>query len=359
MSRSEKNTRQRPADLSPAEDKMPYVALRKYATKGKWGYRKWNSLADEAVHNKKLVSPDQEGTSDNAEWEAGAIDDSVKVYLKEIGQVDLLTPEREIELAQLIEAGREWEELPREKLPPEGAKALEAANAARKELSDANLRLVVSIAKKYSRRGLAFLDLIQEGNIGLLRAVEKYDHTKGYKFSTYATWWIRQAITRAIADQARTIRVPVHMVDTINKMNRISREIVLAKSREATSEELAAAMEMSVEKIEEIKKISMEPVSLEMPVGEEDSQLGAFIEDHDAIAPEEAAEAALRREQIDQALAELTEREREIICLRFGLRDGNHRTLEEVGRYFDVTRERVRQIERKALEKLKQKRNLL
>ena len=273
------------------------------------------------------------------------IDDPVKMYLKEIGALRLLDSEEEIVLAKKVEKGT---------LPgaTDGDRA--AAKAAKKELADRNLRLVVSIAKKYLGRGLQFLDLIQEGNLGLLKAVDKFDYTKGYKFSTYATWWIRQAITRAIADQARTIRVPVHMVETINKLNRISRQFLQENGREATNEELAKAMGFSVGKIREVKKIAQDPISLETPIGEkEDSHLGDFIEDHEAIAPDDAAGSILLKEQIDQLLQGLTERERQVLELRFGLKDGKTRTLEEVGRYFDVTRERIRQIEGKALQKLK------
>lgn len=274
-----------------------------------------------------------------------SIDDPVKMYLKEIGALPLLTSEEEIVLAKTVEVGMRADALPEEK---------EAAREAKKELADRNLRLVVSIAKKYLGRGLQFLDLIQEGNLGLLKAVDKFDYTKGYKFSTYATWWIRQAITRAIADQARTIRVPVHMVETINKLNRISRQLLQENGREATNEELAKAMGVSLAKIREVKKIAQDPISLETPIGEkEDSHLGDFIEDHEAIAPDDAAGSILLREQIEELLTGLTERERQVLELRFGLKDGKTRTLEEVGKYFDVTRERIRQIEGKALSKLK------
>ena len=274
-----------------------------------------------------------------------SIDDPVKMYLKEIGALPLLTSEEEIVLAKTVEAGMRADALPEEK---------EAAREAEKELADRNLRLVVSIAKKYLGRGLQFLDLIQEGNLGLLKAVDKFDYTKGYKFSTYATWWIRQAITRAIADQARTIRVPVHMVETINKLNRISRQLLQENGREATNEELAKAMGVSLAKVREVKKIAQDPISLETPIGEkEDSHLGDFIEDHEAIAPDDAAGSILLREQIEELLTGLTERERQVLELRFGLKDGKTRTLEEVGKYFDVTRERIRQIEGKALSKLK------
>lgn len=281
-----------------------------------------------------------------------SIDDPVKMYLKEIGALPLLTSEEEIVLAKTVEAGMRADALPEEK---------EAAQEAKKELADRNLRLVVSIAKKYLGRGLQFLDLIQEGNLGLLKAVDKFDYTKGYKFSTYATWWIRQAITRAIADQARTIRVPVHMVETINKLNRISRQLLQENGREATNEELAKAMGVSLAKIREVKKIAQDPISLETPIGEkEDSHLGDFIEDHEAIAPDDAAGSILLREQIEELLTGLTERERQVLELRFGLKDGKTRTLEEVGKYFDVTRERIRQIEGKALSKLKKTaRNLI
>ena len=273
------------------------------------------------------------------------IDDPVRMYLKEIGSVPLLKPEEEIQLARTIERGKMKDATEEEKIRAERAK---------KKLSDANLRLVVSIAKKYLGRGLQFLDLIQEGNLGLLKAVDKFDYTKGYKFSTYATWWIRQAITRAIADQARTIRVPVHMVETINKLNRLSRQLLQEKGREATNEELAKAMGVSAAKIREVKKIAQDPISLETPIGEkEDSHLGDFIEDHEAVAPDDAAGSILMREQIEDMLQLLSERERNVLELRFGLKDGKPRTLEEVGKYFDVTRERIRQIEGKALNKLK------
>ena len=266
-----------------------------------------------------------------------AIEDPIKMYLKEIGKIPLLSVDEEMNLAKKICD-------PDENIRKE----------ARKKMAESNLRLVVSIAKRYMGRGMQLLDLIQEGNLGLLRAVEKFDYQKGFKFSTYATWWIRQAITRAIADQARTIRVPVHMVETINKLNRISRQLLQEKGREATNEELAKAMGVSVAKIREVKKIAQDPISLETPIGEkEDSHLGDFIEDHEAIAPDDAAGSILLREQIDELLRELTDRERQVLELRFGLKDGRPRTLEEVGKYFDVTRERIRQIEGKALTKLK------
>ena len=277
--------------------------------------------------------------------ESVAVEDPVRMYLKEIGSVPLLTAEEEILLAMWIEQGSLPSASPEDKI---------RAQRARKKLSDANLRLVVSIAKKYLGRGLQFLDLIQEGNLGLLKAVDKFDYKKGYKFSTYATWWIRQAITRAIADQARTIRVPVHMVETINKLNRISRQLLQENGREATNEELAERMGVNTEKVREVKKIAQDPISLETPIGEkEDSHLGDFIEDQKAISPDDAAGSILMREQIEDMLHGLSERERSVLELRFGLRDGKPRTLEEVGRYFDVTRERIRQIEGKALTKLK------
>ena len=273
------------------------------------------------------------------------IDDPVKLYLKEIGAVKLLTAEEEVTLAKSVEKGTF--ENPTDK-------EMEEAILAKKALSDANLRLVVSIAKKYLGRGLPFLDLIQEGNLGLLKAVDKFDYTKGYKFSTYATWWIRQAITRSIADQARTIRVPVHMVETINKMNRVGRRFLQEHGREATNEELAKEMETSVEKIREAKKAAQDPISLETPIGEkEDSHLGDFIEDQKTASPEDEAAATMRREQIHKLLDTLTEREKGVIELRYGIDDGTQRTLEEVGKHFGVTRERIRQIEGKALKKLK------
>ena len=264
------------------------------------------------------------------------IDDPVKVYLKEIGRVPLLSPEEETELALKIQAGG-----------PDGEKA-------KQRLSEANLRLVVSIAKRYVGRGMLFLDLIQEGNLGLIRAVEKFDYTKGFKFSTYATWWIRQAITRAIADQARTIRIPVHMVETINKLVRIQRQLLQELGREPTPEEIGEEMGLTAERVREIQKISQEPVSLETPIGEEeDSQLGDFIEDDAAVVPPDAASFSMLQEQLAKVLEGLAERERKVISLRFGLEDGHPRTLEEVGREFGVTRERIRQIESKTLAKLR------
>ena len=261
------------------------------------------------------------------------VDDPVRMYLKEIGKVPLLSADEEIELARRMERGDE---------------------DAKKRLCEANLRLVVSIAKRYVGRGMLFLDLIQEGNLGLIKAVDKFDYTKGYKFSTYATWWIRQAITRSIADQARTIRIPVHMVETINKLIRVSRQLLQTYGREPTPEEIAAEMGLSVEKVREIQKIAQEPVSLETPIGEEeDSHLGDFIPDEDVPAPAEAAAFSMLKEQLVEVLDTLTEREQKVLKLRFGLEDGRARTLEEVGKEFEVTRERIRQIEAKALRKLR------
>ena len=261
------------------------------------------------------------------------LEDPVRMYLKEIGKVPLLSAEEEIELAKRMEEGDE---------------------EAKKRLSEANLRLVVSIAKRYVGRGMLFLDLIQEGNLGLIKAVEKFDYSKGYKFSTYATWWIRQAITRAIADQARTIRIPVHMVETINKLVRVSRQLLQQLGREPSPEEIAAEMNMPVERVREILKISQEPVSLETPIGEEeDSHLGDFIQDDNVPVPADAAAFTLLKEQLREVLSTLTEREQKVLRLRFGLDDGRARTLEEVGKEFNVTRERIRQIEAKALRKLR------
>jgi len=263
----------------------------------------------------------------------GALDDPVRMYLREIGRVNLLTAAEEVDLAKKMEAG---------------------SMAARERLIQANLRLVVSVAKKYIGRGMSLLDLIQEGNIGLIRAVEKFDYRRGYKFSTYATWWIRQAITRSIADQARTIRIPVHMVETINKLVRVSRRLLQEKGREPTSEEIATEMGITAEKVREIIKVSQQPVSLETPIGEEeDSHLGDFIEDQSAMAPADAASHQMLKEAVNAVLDTLSDREQKVIKLRFGLDDGRTRTLEEVGREFDVTRERIRQIEAKALRKLR------
>ena len=265
--------------------------------------------------------------------ESIAIDDPVKIYLKEIGRVPLLSPEEEIELAQRMSSGDPY---------------------AKKRLSEANLRLVVSIAKRYVGRGMQFLDLIQEGNLGLIKAVEKFDYTKGYKFSTYATWWIRQAITRAIADQARTIRIPVHMVETITKVKKVSSTLLHKNGREATPEEIAEELRLPLDRVREIIRISQDTVSLETPIGEEeDSHLGDFIPDEEAPAPAEAASLTLLKEQLDEVLNTLTEREGKVLRLRFGLEDGRQRTLEEVGKEFNVTRERIRQIEEKALRKLR------
>ena len=270
--------------------------------------------------------------TDNS-FEGVSVDDPVRMYLREIGKIQLLSYDKELELAKRI---------------------LENDEEAKQELAEANLRLVVSIAKKYVGRGMLFLDLIQEGNMGLIKAVEKFDYTKGFKFSTYATWWIRQAITRAIADQARTIRIPVHMVETINRLIRTSRHLLQQLGREPTPEEIAKEMDISVEKVMEIQKIAQDPVSLETPIGEEDdSHLGDFIQDEDSPAPHDAASYTLLREQLEDVMGTLTPREAKVLKLRFGLEDGKARTLEEVGKEFDVTRERIRQIEAKALRKLR------
>jgi RNA polymerase primary sigma factor len=300
-----------------------------------------------------------------AEGEVGISTDLVRAYLKEIGKVPLLTAEQEVELAQRIEAGLFAAEKIRMADEGEGPKIATAlrrdldwlvvdGGRAKRHLLEANLRLVVSIAKRYLGRGMLFLDLIQEGNLGLIRAVEKFDYTKGYKFSTYATWWIRQAITRAIADQARTIRIPVHMVETINKLIRIQRSMLQDLGRDPTPEEVGREMDLSPEKVLEIQKLAQEPVSLDTPIGEEDdSHLGDFIEDSDAIVPIDAASFILLQEQLESVLHSLSERERQVIRLRFGLTDGHPRTLEEVGKEFGVTRERIRQIESKTLSKLR------
>ncbi len=296
-------------------------------------------LADDADFDRDLSSdPELVMDEDDVDLDSSipkgiAVDDPVRMYLKEIGKVPLLSADEEIELAQRMEQGDE---------------------EAKKRLCEANLRLVVSIAKRYVGRGMLFLDLIQEGNLGLIKAVDKFDYRKGYKFSTYATWWIRQAITRSIADQARTIRIPVHMVETINKLIRVSRQLLQTYGREPSPEEIAEEMGLSVDKVREIQKIAQEPVSLETPIGEEeDSHLGDFIPDDDVPAPAEAAAFSMLKEQLVEVLDTLTEREQKVLKLRFGLEDGRARTLEEVGKEFDVTRERIRQIEAKALRKLR------
>ena len=288
----------------------------------------------DAIENGELeAAPTDEELARYDDLGEGRLDDPVRMYLKEIGKIKLLTPEEELETAKRMAEGDE---------------------EARKRMSEANLRLVVSIAKRYVGRGMQLLDLIQEGNLGLMKAVEKFDYTKGYKFSTYATWWIRQSITRAIADQARTIRIPVHMVETINRVLRTSHSMVQTLGREPTTEEVAKELHMDVPKVEEIMKIAQEPVSLETPVGEEeDSHLGDFIQDDDASQPSEEASYTLLREQLEDVLATLTPREQQVLRMRFGLQDGKPHTLEEVGKEFDVTRERIRQIESKALRKLR------
>ncbi|HHW70291.1 MAG TPA: RNA polymerase sigma factor RpoD [Clostridiales bacterium] len=297
-------------------------------------YEALEALDIDVIDDDALNDDDEDDEDDKVEVPEGVnVDDPVRMYLKEIGKVPLLTAEEEVELAKRMEQGDE---------------------EAKKQLIEANLRLVVSIAKRYVGRGMLFLDLIQEGNLGLIKAVEKFDYRKGYKFSTYATWWIRQAITRAIADQARTIRIPVHMVETINKMVRVSRQLVQEKGRDPLPEEIAEEMGITEEKVREIMKIAQDPVSLETPIGEEeDSHLGDFIPDEEALAPADAAAYILLKEQLVDVLDTLTPREEKVLRLRFGLDDGRARTLEEVGKEFDVTRERIRQIEAKALRKLR------
>ena len=310
------------------------------------------------IEEEELVDP-------NALVDSFNIDDPVRMYLKEIGKVPLLTADQEVELATVMSAGREAQErlaqaeqegadpIPEDELA-ELKKQVKAGEKAKQQLAEANLRLVVSIAKRYVGRGMLFLDLIQEGNLGLIKAVEKFDYTKGYKFSTYATWWIRQAITRAIADQARTIRIPVHMVETINKVIRVSRQLLQELGHDPSPEEISEEMNMPVDKVREILKIAQEPVSLETPIGEEeDSHLGDFIPDEAASEPSEAASFTLLKEQLVDVLSTLTPREEKVLKLRFGIEDGRTRTLEEVGKEFNVTRERIRQIEAKALRKLR------
>jgi RNA polymerase primary sigma factor len=324
------------------------------------------ALADEGVDVLDVPAEDDEADLRQAERVASAeggrraaTSDLVRIYLREIGRVPLLTAEDEVELAKTIEAGLFAEEKLGGGFPMLGAihsdlvLLVGEGVRAKQRLIEANLRLVVSIAKRYIGRGLVFLDLIQEGNLGLIRAVEKFDYTRGYKFSTYATWWIRQAITRAIADQARTIRVPVHMVETINKLARVQRQLHQELGREASADEIAAEMGLEPDRVAEIQRIAQEPVSLQSPIGEEESDLGDFIEDADAVVPIEAAAFIMLQDQLERVLDELAEREQRIIQLRFGLTDGHPRTLEEVGREFGVTRERIRQIESKTLAKLR------
>ncbi len=307
----------------------------------------------EIVDEQKEEKPEGEAEEEAPEAvipDGLSLDDPVRMYLKEIGRVPLLSMDQEKSLAMRIEAGT----LELSKNGTADPFLVSDGDEAKRQLTEANLRLVVSIAKKYVGRGMLFLDLIQEGNLGLIRAVEKFDYRKGYKFSTYATWWIRQAITRALADQARTIRIPVHMVETINRLIKVSRQLLQELGREPSVEEIAEAMALTPEKVREVMKISQEPISLETPIGEEeDSHLGDFIEDQEAVAPAEAASVMLLKEKMQDVLQNLTERERKVLVLRFGLEDGHQRTLEEVGQEFGVTRERIRQIEAKALRKLR------
>lgn len=320
-------------EISYALDEYPMESdeidsIYKYLEKS--GIELLNDDEKESIDDKEEIDPSKE---DLSVPKGINVDDPVRMYLKEIGKIPLLTGDEEVEIAKRMEKGDK---------------------SAKKELAEANLRLVVSIAKRYVGRGMSFLDLIQEGNLGLMKAVEKFDYTKGFKFSTYATWWIRQAITRAIADQARTIRIPVHMVETINKLVRVQRQLVQELGRDPMPEEIAKEMNLDVEKVREIQKIAQEPVSLETPIGEEeDSHLGDFIPDDEILSPQDAATFTLLKEQLSYVLETLTEREKKVLTLRFGLDDGRARTLEEVGKEFDVTRERIRQIEAKALRKLR------
>ncbi|HEX5274655.1 MAG TPA: RNA polymerase sigma factor RpoD [Candidatus Rubrimentiphilum sp.] len=311
-----------------------------------------NAASIEVLEETEEEKAEADEEADAAEAVAAglALDDPVRMYLKEIGRVPLLSMQDEKDLAMKIEAG----ERELERNGSVDSRIVTIGEEAKRQLTEANLRLVVSIAKKYVGRGMLFLDLIQEGNLGLIRAVEKFDYRKGYKFSTYATWWIRQAITRALADQARTIRIPVHMVETINRLIKISRQLLQELGRDPSVEEIATEMGLTPEKVREVIKISQEPISLETPIGEEeDSHLGDFIEDQEAVAPAEAASVMLLKEKMQDVLQNLTDRERKVLVLRFGLEDGHQRTLEEVGQEFGVTRERIRQIEAKALRKLR------
>ena len=349
--RGEEGTEDLYKSIDLVEEKLERQ-IRKQKTKlsrrnstGSLRYPDFNSIDTNEEEDEEDTSNEKNISIDLSVDSGVNIDDPVRMYLKEIGRVPLLSADEEIVLAKQIEAGAAEDAT---------YKDIQLAKKAKKKLVDANLRLVVSIAKRYVGRGMLFLDLIQEGNLGLIKAVDKFDYTKGYKFSTYATWWIRQAITRAIADQARTIRIPVHMVETINKLIRISRQLLQDKGREPLPEEIAEGMGITVERVREIQKIAQEPVSLETPIGEEeDSHLGDFIEDQDAIAPDDAASYILLQEQIEDVFTCLTDREQQVLILRFGLKDGKPRTLEEVGQHFNVTRERIRQIEGKALTKLR------
>ncbi|HTX03121.1 MAG TPA: RNA polymerase sigma factor RpoD [Candidatus Acidoferrales bacterium] len=371
MPRKKSNTAVAPAQPTLTLDELKKKLIARGKQRGSLTYEEINSAFDalddvnpdeidglfeeitgagiEIIDEQKEEKPDEEEQEEPIP-DGLSLDDPVRMYLKEIGRVPLLSMEQEKSLAMRIEAG----ELELQKNGTADSRLVTDGEEAKRQLTEANLRLVVSIAKKYVGRGMLFLDLIQEGNLGLIRAVEKFDYRKGYKFSTYATWWIRQAITRALADQARTIRIPVHMVETINRLIKVSRQLLQELGREPSVEEIAEAMALTPEKVREVMKISQEPISLETPIGEEeDSHLGDFIEDQEAVAPAEAASVMLLKEKMADVLQNLTERERKVLVLRFGLEDGHQRTLEEVGQEFGVTRERIRQIEAKALRKLR------